>query len=96
MKNIVLCGSMKVKDEILAVADQLKELGYEAQLPIECMEGQPKALASRAHMERVINPENHFILIVNAKKGRHRKLHRAKQLCGDCFWLLLPQKCFSA
>ena len=69
MKNIVLCGSMKVKDEILAVADQLKELGYEAQLPIECMEGQPKVLASRAHMERVINPDNHFILIVNAKKG---------------------------
>ena len=54
---------------VLAVADQLKELGYEAQLPIECMEEQPKALASRAHMERVINPENHFILIVNAKKG---------------------------
>ena len=37
---------MKVKDEILAVADQLKELGYEAQLPIECMEGQPKAFAN--------------------------------------------------
>ena len=69
MKNVVICGSMKVKDQILKVADELKSLGYEAILPVECMEGQPKEIASRAHFGRIVNPSNNFILIVNATKG---------------------------
>jgi hypothetical protein len=69
MKNVVLCGSMKVKDQILQVADELKTLGYEAILPVECMEGKPKEIASRAHFSRVIDPKNQFILIVNAPKN---------------------------
>ena len=69
MKNIVLCGSMKVKNEILKVADTLKEKGYNVLLPVECMEGKPKEMASRAHFDRIVNPLNEIVLIVNATKN---------------------------
>ena len=69
MKNIVLCGSMKVKDKILAVSDKLKELGFNVLLPVECMEGKPKNIASRAHFKRIIDPKNEAILIVNETKN---------------------------
>lgn len=69
MKNIVLCGSMKVKNEILKVADTLKEKGYNVLLPIECMEGKPKEIASRAHFNRIIDSQNEIVLIVNATKN---------------------------
>lgn len=70
MKNIVLCGSMKVKDEIIRVQKLLEEKGYNVLLPVECMEGKTKVIASRAHFDRIVNPDNEYILIVNAtKKG---------------------------
>lgn len=70
MKNIVLCGSMKVKDKILEVEKILREKGYNVLLPKECMEGLPKVIASRAHFNRIVDQENDTVLIVNAtKKG---------------------------
>lgn len=69
MKNIVLCGSMKVKDDIIRVQELLKEKGYNVLLPVECMEGKPKVIASRAHFDRIVNPDNEYILIVNAAKN---------------------------
>ena len=69
MKNVVICGSMKVKDQILDVAAQLKKLKYKPLLPIECMNGEPKVVASRAHMDRIVDKNNTYILIVNAKNG---------------------------
>lgn len=69
MKNIVLCGSMKVKDKILEVEAKLKDMGYNVLLPKECMEGLPKVVASRAHFERIVNLENDTVLIVNATKN---------------------------
>lgn len=69
MKNIVLCGSMKVKDEIIRVQELLKEKGYNVLLPVECMEGKPKVIASRAHFDRIVNSDNEYILIVNATKN---------------------------
>lgn len=68
MKTIVLCGSMKVKDKIVEVADSLKELGYNVLLPVECMEGKPKDIASRAHFNRIIDEETDAILVVNEKR----------------------------
>ncbi len=68
-KNIVLCGSMKVKDKIIEIEQLLKKDGYNVLLPKECMEGLPKAIASRAHFNRIIDPENDTILIVNATKN---------------------------
>lgn len=69
MKNIVLCGSMKVKDKIVEIGKVLEEKGYNVLLPIECMQGIDKIIASRAHLDRVINPDNELILIVNEKKN---------------------------
>ena len=70
MKNIVLCGSMKVKDKILEVKNELERRDFNVLLPKECMEGLPKIIASRKHFERIIDKDNDYILIVNAtKKG---------------------------
>ena len=69
MKNIVLCGSMKVKDKIVEIGKILEKKGYNVLLPVECMQGIDKIIASRAHLDRVINPENELILIVNEKKN---------------------------
>ena len=66
MKNIVLCGSMKVKDKILEVKEELENKGYNVLIPKECMEGLPKVLASRKHLERVNDPKNSYILVVNS------------------------------
>ena len=67
--NVVLCGSMKVKDKILAVASNLEKIGYNVLLPIECMQGIEKTIASRAHMDRIANLDNEAILIVNETKN---------------------------
>ena len=69
MTNIVLCGSMNVKDKILEVANQLEEKGYNVLLPVECMKGLDKIIASRAHLDRICNPDTDIVLIVNAKKN---------------------------
>lgn len=69
MRNVVLCGSMKIKDKIIEVANSLENIGYNVLLPIECMQGLDKIIASRAHLDRVINPENEIILIVNDTKN---------------------------
>ena len=67
--NIVLCGSMKVKDQIINVSEQLKGMGYNVLLPEECMQGLLKVIASRAHFNRIIDENNDIILIVNATKN---------------------------
>lgn len=68
-KNVVLCGSMKFKDEIVIVSERLKGLGFNVLLPEECMRGEEKLIASRAHFGRIVNPNNGIILIVNATKN---------------------------
>lgn len=68
MKNIVLCGSMKVKDKMLDVKDRLEKIGFNVLLPKECMEGLPKEIASRKHFERIIDKANEYILVINVKK----------------------------
>ena len=69
MKNIILCGSMKVKNTIVEISNQLKDMGYNVLLPIECMQGVDKSIASRAHFDRISNPENEIILVVNTTKN---------------------------
>ena len=69
IKNIVICGSMKIKDKIIDVANSLEKLGYNVLLPVECMQGLDKVIASRAHFDRISNPENDIILIVNVSKN---------------------------
>ena len=65
----VLCGSMKVKNEILKIKDELEKMNYNVLLPIECMKGLPKEIASRAHFDRIQDPKSDIILVVNATKN---------------------------
>ena len=57
------------KDKIIEISKKLEEMDYEALLPVECMQGLDKIIASRAHMDRVADPQNDIILIVNACKN---------------------------
>lgn len=66
---IVLCGSMKVKNDIIRIKEELEKLDFEVLLPIECMQGLPKEIASRAHFARIENPKNEYVLIVNSIKN---------------------------
>lgn len=68
MKTIVLCGSMKFKDKIVEIQDDLEKIGYEVEIPIECMEGSPKEIASRAHFNRIIKDNADAILVINCDK----------------------------
>ena len=68
-KTIVLCGSMKVKDKIVELAKKLEDMGYDVLLPVECMQGLDKMIASRAHLNRVIDENNEIILVVNEPKN---------------------------
>lgn len=67
--NIVLCGSMKVKDKLIEISNELEKMGYNVLLPVECMQGLEKVIASRAHFDRISNPDNQAILIVNVTKN---------------------------
>ena len=51
------------------IYDYLEKRGYNVLLPIECMEGKDKIIASRAHFDRICNPDNEIVLIVNAEKN---------------------------
>lgn len=64
-KIVVLCGSMKVKDEILKTKEILEKKNYEVLLPIECIQGLPKEIASRAHFDRIQDKKTDIVLIVN-------------------------------
>lgn len=68
-KNIVICGSMKLKDEMLLTGKTLEEKGYKVLYPVECMEGKPKVIASKAHFNRIVDKANDTILIVNGTKN---------------------------
>lgn len=69
MKNIVLSGSMKVKEEILKVGKELEKNGFCVLLPEECMKKQPKKIASRQHFNRIMDPENEILLVVNSNRN---------------------------
>ena len=67
--NIVVCGSMKVKDKIIEIGNVLTKMGHNPMLPVECLQEVEKIIASRAHMDRIVNSENEAILIVNETKN---------------------------
>lgn len=68
-RNIVLCGSMKVKNDIFKTALILQSKGYDVLLPEECISGEEKSIASRKHFDRIVNPDNTIILVVNATRN---------------------------
>lgn len=69
MKNIVLCGSTKVKEDILKIKEKLEDKGYHVLLPEECLKDIPKKIASRTHFSRIENKNNEIVLIINTTKN---------------------------
>jgi len=67
--NIVICGSLKFKEDIIKIGDKLESMGINAKLPIECINSEPKEVASRAHFNRIIDKTTDAILVVNKDKG---------------------------
>ena len=68
MKNIVLCGSMSIKEKMLTTAKKLQNYGYNVLLPVECIEGKAKIEASRAHFNRIVDSNTDAILVINEAK----------------------------
>ena len=69
MKIVVLCGSMKFKDDIINIGKKLEDMGFSVLLPVECINGEPKEIASRAHFNRIISEDTDAILVVNQTKN---------------------------
>ena len=66
---VVLCGSMKFKEDIINIGKKLEDMGYSVLLPVECINGEPKEIASRAHFNRIISEDTEAILVVNNEKS---------------------------
>lgn len=94
MKNIVLCGSMKVKDKIVNVSKELEDMGYNVLLPKECMESLPKKIASRAHFDRISNKDNEYVLIVNVEKNGIDNYIGPNSLCEIAFGFYNKKKVY--
>jgi len=66
--NLVLCGSMSFKNDIINLKNTLETLGHSVEIPLECIEGKPKEVASLAHFNRIISDKTDAILVVNQDK----------------------------
>ena len=44
---------------------KLEDMGFSVLLPVECINGEPKEIASRAHFNRIISEDTDAILVVN-------------------------------
>lgn len=68
MKKIVLCGSMRFKNDIIRISEILEDMGFDVLLPVECMQGLPKNIASKAHFKRIVDNDTNAILVMNKDK----------------------------
>ena len=69
MKRIVLCGSRKFKDTIIALGENLKTKGYEVVVPREFLVERNKKDHARLHFSEIAKPETDAVFIVNEDKG---------------------------
>lgn len=71
MKRIVLSGSMKFREEIIDIAEKVKQItNAQVIIPKECIQiDMPKKEASKLHFDEIINNNTDAILVVNCNKG---------------------------
>lgn len=70
MTRIVLSGSMKFREEIIAYGNKLKELGYDVVIPRECIDiNMKKVEASRLHFDEISKDDTDILLAVNYTKN---------------------------
>lgn len=93
MKNIILCGSMKVKNKIFEVKEILESYGFKVLLPEECIKNINKKDASRAHFNRIVSNDA-YVLIVNEDKDGIRNYIGPNSLCEIAFAFYYNKKIF--
>lgn len=71
MKQIVVCGSMKFKDDIYELRDRLIELGYDALAPIdvEIKDETEKAKRALDHLNKIGDDKTDAIIVLNKEKN---------------------------
>lgn len=71
MKRIVLSGSMKFREEIIDIAEKVKQItNAQVIIPKECIQiDMPKKEASKLHFDEIINNNTDAILVINCNKG---------------------------
>ena len=94
MKNIVLCGSMKIKEEIFKVKEELEKKGFNVLIPEEAIVDMPKEEASRLHFNKVIDPANEYVLVVNATKRGVENYIGPNSFCEIAFGFYYKKKVY--
>ena len=94
MKNIILCGSMKVKEEIFRVQEYLEGKGFNVLIPDECLVDMPKEEASRRHFDKIVDTNNEYLLVVNATKNGIDNYIGPNSFCEVAFGFYFNKKVF--
>lgn len=68
MKRIVLCGSRKIKDQIIELGKYIEKQDFEIVVPKEFYTQVEKRKASMLHFSEIQNPRTDYVLIVNDEK----------------------------
>ncbi len=69
MKRIVLCGSIKFKEKVIEIGQDLKNKGYEVVIPREFLVPMEKKEHSMLHFSEIANNKTDSILVINEDKG---------------------------
>ena len=80
MQRIVMCGSMKNKENMCKYADYLRDKGYEVVTPKEFKVEMSKIDSSQLHFNEIANQNTDIILAANdTKNGIEVQIHLQKQ-----------------
>lgn len=91
-KNIILCGSMKVKEKILDVKDILEKNGFNV-FSIEYVKGNDKKKMSLSYFDKIVN-DNCCLLIVNEDNNGIKNYIGPNTLCEIAFGFYYNRKIF--
>ena len=69
MKRIVLCGSRKLKEQIIELGINIEKQGFEVVIPKEFFTPMGKKEHSMLHFSEIQNPKTDYVLIVNDEKN---------------------------
>ena len=91
-KNIVLCGSMKVKEKILEVKGILEKNGFNV-FSLEYVKGNDKKKMSLSYFDKIVN-DDCYLLIVNEDNNGIKNYIGPNTLCEIAFGFYYNRKVF--
>lgn len=91
--DIILCGSMKVKEKIFEVKNILEENGFDVFFPIEFADSFNKKEMSLIYFNQIIN-DDCYILVVNEEKNGIKNYVGPNTLCEIAFGFYYNKKVF--